>query len=171
MCLGMLCYLFWFSFCFAEYTTILIFVTYNAYQMQIQTSCLHPHVVLFLLNISITFNEYSFLLSLTRFPKEKLHTLDSVQDGLLVLRMISTHKTGQLTIQQNRSHVLAESITYELTSPEVSWPAMSVRTAVKSRVFILLALHEFDTNRVATNLENRGRSGENIFDKKVRENS
>ena len=105
-------------------------------------------------------------LTLTRFPKEKLHTLDSVQDGLLVLRMISTHKTGQLTIQQNRSHVLAESITYELTSPEVRWPTMSVRTAVNSRVFILLALHEFDTNRVATNLENRERSGENIFDKK-----
>ena len=33
----MLCNLFWFSFSFAEYSTILIFVTYNAYQMQIQT--------------------------------------------------------------------------------------------------------------------------------------
>ena len=39
---------FWFSFSCAEYSTFLIFVTYNAYQMQIQTSCLHPHVVLFL---------------------------------------------------------------------------------------------------------------------------
>ena len=51
MCLGMLCYLFWFSFSFAEYSTILIFVTYNAYLMQIQTSCLHPHVVLFLFSV------------------------------------------------------------------------------------------------------------------------
>ena len=47
----MFCNLFWFSFSFAEYSTILIFGTYNAYQMQIQTSCLHPHVVLFLLYV------------------------------------------------------------------------------------------------------------------------
>ena len=52
----MLCNLFWFSFSFAEYSTILIFVTYNAYQMQIQTSCLHPHVVLFLFPILTFFS-------------------------------------------------------------------------------------------------------------------
>ena len=53
MCLGMLRNLFWFSFSCAEYSTILVFVTYNAYQMQIQTSCLHSHVVLFLFKIGL----------------------------------------------------------------------------------------------------------------------
>ena len=47
------------SFSFAEYSTILIFVTYNAYQMQIQTSCLYPHVELFLFLITTKKTTYS----------------------------------------------------------------------------------------------------------------
>ena len=49
MSLGILCYLFWFPYSFSEYCTILLFVTFYAYQMQIQMSCFHPHRVLFLL--------------------------------------------------------------------------------------------------------------------------
>ena len=61
MCLGVLCYLFWFSFGSAEYSTIFIFVTYNAYQMQIQMSCLHPHVVLFLFYMRLTVTSQALL--------------------------------------------------------------------------------------------------------------
>ena len=66
----MLCNLFWFSFSCAEYSTILIFVTYNGYQMKIQSSCLHPHVVLFLLNVLILNFQEGYELAQRKFMRQ-----------------------------------------------------------------------------------------------------
>ena len=44
MCLGMLCYLFWFSFSFAEFSTILIVLTYNVMHIKCKyrrAVCIH----------------------------------------------------------------------------------------------------------------------------------
>ena len=57
--------------------------------------------------------------SLLRFPHEKLHSLDSEQDGLLVMRSITNHKIRPVHYRDNRPHLIAEEIQFELENEEV----------------------------------------------------
>nr|XP_022302874.1 pre-rRNA-processing protein TSR1 homolog isoform X1 [Crassostrea virginica] len=52
------------------------------------------------------------------FPHEKLHSLDSEQDGLLVMRSITNHKIRPVHYRDNRPHLIAEEIQFELENEE-----------------------------------------------------
>ena len=56
-----------------------------------------------------------------RFPGEKLHCLDSSKDGLLVLRHITSQKLKPIYYRENRPHLLAENIKFELENDSVSY--------------------------------------------------
>lgn len=58
-------------------------------------------------------------LYICRFPHEKLHSLDSEQDGLLVMRNITNQKIKQVHYRDNRPHLIAEEIQFELENEEV----------------------------------------------------
>ncbi|XP_029634868.1 pre-rRNA-processing protein TSR1 homolog [Octopus sinensis] len=49
-------------------------------------------------------------------PDAKFHSLDNNQDGLVVLRQIANHKLRSIKYRENRPHLLAESVVYELNS-------------------------------------------------------
>ncbi|XP_033744471.1 pre-rRNA-processing protein TSR1 homolog isoform X2 [Pecten maximus] len=53
-----------------------------------------------------------------RFPTEKFHAIDLPQDALLVLRRITNHKLPPVFFRDNRPHMLAESIEFEIDSEE-----------------------------------------------------
>lgn len=48
------------------------------------------------------------------FPDEKLHTIDTVQEGVLVLRHITSQKLRDIHFRENRPHLLAEEMKFEL---------------------------------------------------------
>ncbi|XP_006823486.1 pre-rRNA-processing protein TSR1 homolog [Saccoglossus kowalevskii] len=51
-----------------------------------------------------------------RFPEKKLHTLDSDQDALLLLRQISNQKLRELKYRNIRPHLLARNVIFEPNS-------------------------------------------------------
>ncbi|XP_060084844.1 pre-rRNA-processing protein TSR1 homolog [Ylistrum balloti] len=53
-----------------------------------------------------------------RFPTEKFHAIDSTQDALLVLRRITNHKLPTVFFRDNRPHLLAENIEFEIEGEE-----------------------------------------------------
>ena len=55
-----------------------------------------------------------------RFPNEKVHNLDSTKDGLLVLRHITSQKLKAVHYRENRPHMLAENVKFELEDNSVS---------------------------------------------------
>ena len=72
--------------------------------------------------ITITIKYTNIRFSLLRFPHEKLHSLDSEQDGLLVMRSITNHKIRPVHYRDNRPHLIAEEIQFELENEEVRLP-------------------------------------------------
>ncbi|XP_060556535.1 pre-rRNA-processing protein TSR1 homolog [Ruditapes philippinarum] len=48
------------------------------------------------------------------FPDDKLHTLDSEQDCMLVLRHVTSQKLRNIHYRENRPHLLSEHIQFEL---------------------------------------------------------
>ena len=57
----------------------------------------------------------------SRFPGEKLHCLDSSKEGLLVLRHITSQKLKPIYYRENRPHLLAENIKFELENDTVGY--------------------------------------------------
>ena len=57
---------------------------------------------------------------LPRFPHDKLHTLDSAQEGLALLRLLANHKLRDMMYRDRRAHLLADDVEFELTSQQVS---------------------------------------------------
>eukprot|EP00918_Siedleckia_nematoides_P035139 GHVU01076365.1.p1 GENE.GHVU01076365.1~~GHVU01076365.1.p1 ORF type:complete len:729 (-),score=121.62 GHVU01076365.1:308-2302(-) len=51
-----------------------------------------------------------------RFPQEKIHNLDTNQEGLLLLRTIGQQKLKKIPLHSLRSHMLAEGVTFEMDS-------------------------------------------------------
>ena len=72
--------------------------------------------------ITITIKYTNIRFALLRFPHEKLHSLDSEQDGLLVMRSITNHKIRPVHYRDNRPHLIAEEIQFELENEEVRLP-------------------------------------------------
>lgn len=61
-----------------------------------------------------------FTVSFTiRFHQEKLYSLDSEQDGLLVMRNLTNQKIKPVHYRDNRPHLIAEEIQFELENEEV----------------------------------------------------
>ena len=54
------------------------------------------------------------------FPEDKLHGLDSPQDGLLVLRHITEQKLKSVHYRENRPHLLAERVQFDIGDDYVS---------------------------------------------------
>ncbi|XP_064632502.1 pre-rRNA-processing protein TSR1 homolog [Lineus longissimus] len=50
-----------------------------------------------------------------RFPKDKVHNLDTDQEGILVLRQLGSLKMAPLYLRDKRPHMLAEEVTSEPT--------------------------------------------------------
>ena len=55
-----------------------------------------------------------------RFPNEKLHPLDTPQEALQLLRLMGAHKVKDLIYRDRRPHMLADAVTFELPTPEVT---------------------------------------------------
>ena len=55
-----------------------------------------------------------------RFPHEKIHSLENTKDGLLVLRHITSQKLKPVYYRENRPHMLAENIKFEMEESSVS---------------------------------------------------
>ena len=49
-------------------------------------------------------------LSFYRFPRDKVHNLDTDQEGILVLRQLGSQKMSKLSLRDKRPHMLAEEI-------------------------------------------------------------
>ena len=78
-------------------------------------------ITMSLLYTSITLSlVYIGIILSSRFPGEKVHTMDSAQDGLLVLRTVGSQKLRKITFREVRPHMIAESVSYELDSEDVS---------------------------------------------------
>ncbi len=58
--------------------------------------------------------------SIGRLPGEKLHSLDSAQDALLLLRAVGTVRQKSIHMRDHRPHLLAEAVSFELDSGDVS---------------------------------------------------
>jgi len=56
-----------------------------------------------------------------RFPDEKIHTADSQQDCILILRQITSQKLRDIHYRENRAHILAESSEFEVNQDSVSF--------------------------------------------------
>ena len=54
-----------------------------------------------------------------RLPNEKLYTLDSDQDAILVLRAIGAAKQKTIYFRDYRAHMMAEAVSYELENDQV----------------------------------------------------
>ncbi|KAJ8301575.1 hypothetical protein KUTeg_020562 [Tegillarca granosa] len=53
-----------------------------------------------------------------RFPSEKYHSLDTAQDGLVIMRNITNHKLKPIYFRELRPHMVAENIEFEIDDPE-----------------------------------------------------
>jgi len=58
-------------------------------------------------------------LLIIRFPGEKIHSLDTGQDGILMLRSITSQKLRTVHYRENRPHLVAENLEFELLHEEV----------------------------------------------------
>jgi pre-rRNA-processing protein TSR1 len=54
-----------------------------------------------------------------RFHQEKLYSMDTEQDGLLVMRNLTNQKTRSVHYRDNRPHLIAEDMQFELDNEEV----------------------------------------------------
>ena len=54
-----------------------------------------------------------------RLPNEKLYTIDSDQDAILVLRAIGSIKQKPIYLRDYRAHLMAEAVSYELDNEQV----------------------------------------------------
>ena len=54
------------------------------------------------------------------FPQEKLHTVDTSQDALVLLRTIGNQKLPSVSFRDLRPYMMAEDINFELTDEQVS---------------------------------------------------
>lgn len=68
-----------------------------------------------------------------RFPAEKLHSLDTEQDGLLALRAVGVIKLRDIALRDHRPYMLAEAITYELDSEESSSGTLKVSGYIRGQ--------------------------------------
>ena len=59
--------------------------------------------------------------SFFRFPTEKIHTADTTTEGLALLRMLGAQKMDLTTMKQQRPHLFAEELSFELESEDVSF--------------------------------------------------
>ncbi|KAK3578778.1 hypothetical protein CHS0354_035687 [Potamilus streckersoni] len=53
-----------------------------------------------------------------RFPSEKFHSLDSIQDAVLVMRQITSHKLRPIYYRECRPHLVAEKINFEVENSD-----------------------------------------------------
>lgn len=54
-----------------------------------------------------------------RFPDEKVHTADSEQDGVLILRQITSQKLRDIHYREHRAHLLAETAEFHVSQDSV----------------------------------------------------
>ena len=54
-----------------------------------------------------------------RLPNEKLYTMDSDQEAILVLRAIGSIKQKPIYLRDYRAHLMAEAVSYELDNEQV----------------------------------------------------
>jgi len=47
-----------------------------------------------------------------RFPEGKVHSIDTQQDAMLLLRTIGNQKQNKLLLREYRPHMLASSVTF-----------------------------------------------------------
>lgn len=55
-----------------------------------------------------------------RFPEGGIHSLDTEQDAVLIVRKLTEGKTKPVHFREVRPHILAESLSFEAESAEVS---------------------------------------------------
>lgn len=61
-----------------------------------------------------------------RFPEAKLHALDKTQDALVVLRHLTDGKLKSVHYREKRPHLVAENISFEADSAEVTFGTLKV---------------------------------------------
>ena len=68
--------------------------------------------------ITILYTIFSFFVfhSLTL---DKIHSVDNAQEGIAFLRVLGLQKINQTTLKQQRPHILAEELQFELDKEEV----------------------------------------------------
>nr|XP_034305937.1 pre-rRNA-processing protein TSR1 homolog isoform X2 [Crassostrea gigas] len=74
------------------------------------------------------------------FPHEKLHSLDSEQDGLLVMRNITNQKIKPVHYRDNRPHLIAEEIQFELENEEAPCGTLKVTGYLRGRNMLVNGL-------------------------------
>ncbi|XP_055958411.1 pre-rRNA-processing protein TSR1 homolog [Patella vulgata] len=68
-----------------------------------------------------------------RFPSEKFHALDTPQDALMIVRQLTDQKLRPVYYRENRSHMVAENITFELESSESQFGVLKVTGYLRGR--------------------------------------
>ena len=58
--------------------------------------------------------------SLIRFPDSAVHSLDTQQDAALIVRKLTEGKTKPVHFREVRPHLLAEALSFEAESAQVS---------------------------------------------------
>ena len=58
--------------------------------------------------------------SLIRFPDSGVHSLDTEQDAVLIVRKLTEGKTKPVHFREVRPHLLAESLSFEAESAQVN---------------------------------------------------
>ena len=74
------------------------------------------------------------------FPDEKLHTLDTPQDGLTMLRILAQQKQLLVILKETRPHVLAEEIHFELPTAESNRGILKVSGYVRGQTLSVNSL-------------------------------
>ena len=60
------------------------------------------------------------MVDIFRFPGEKYHSIDTTQDALLMVRLITNQKLKPIYFREYRPHLMAENIQFELPYESVS---------------------------------------------------
>jgi len=76
----------------------------------------------------------------SRFPNKKLHCLDTMQDGVLVLRNIGSQQLKSLFVREHRAHIYAESLSMETDSTESGRGTLCVSGYIRSQALSVNSL-------------------------------
>ncbi|XP_053376015.1 pre-rRNA-processing protein TSR1 homolog [Mercenaria mercenaria] len=67
------------------------------------------------------------------FPNDKLHTVDTEQDCLLVLRHVTSQKLRDIHYRENRPHLLAEDVHFELSNDSETHGTLKLTGYIRSQ--------------------------------------
>ncbi|WAR01412.1 TSR1-like protein [Mya arenaria] len=68
-----------------------------------------------------------------KFPDEKVHTPDSQQEFMLILRQITSQKLRDIHFRENRAYLMSEHVSFEVSKDSEEYGTLKVTGYVRSR--------------------------------------